>query len=67
MNARRRVTGELGNQEDAEEWLKNYMEERRRLNNNERQNYLPLISYILGFLSTVLVLFNSLSKSFFNR
>jgi hypothetical protein len=31
MNARRKVTGELGNPEDAEEWLKNYMEERRKL------------------------------------
>lgn len=29
MNSRRRVTGELGKPEDAEEWLKNYMEERR--------------------------------------
>ena len=31
MNSRRRVTGELGKPEDAEEWLKNYMEERRKL------------------------------------
>jgi hypothetical protein len=31
MNSRRRVTGELGKPKDAEEWLKNYMEERRKL------------------------------------
>jgi len=31
MNSRRRVTGELGKPEDAEEWLKAYMEEKRKL------------------------------------
>jgi hypothetical protein len=31
MNPRRKVTGELVKPEDAEEWLKNYMEERRKL------------------------------------
>jgi hypothetical protein len=31
MNSRRRVTGELGRPEDAEEWLKNYMDERRKM------------------------------------
>jgi hypothetical protein len=31
MNSRRRVTGQLGKPEDAEEWLKFYMEERRKL------------------------------------
>lgn len=31
MNSRRRVTGELGKPEDAEEWLKKHMEERRSL------------------------------------
>jgi hypothetical protein len=31
MNSRCRVTGELGKPEDAEEWLKNYMEDRRKL------------------------------------
>jgi hypothetical protein len=30
MNSRRRVTGQLGKPEDAEEWLKAYMEERRK-------------------------------------
>lgn len=35
MNSRRRVTGELGKPEDAEEWLKNYMEERRKLKENK--------------------------------
>jgi hypothetical protein len=29
MNARRRVTGELGNPADAVEWLQTYMEQRR--------------------------------------
>ena len=31
MNSRRRVTGELGKPEDAEEWLKNYIEEKGKL------------------------------------
>lgn len=31
MNARRRITGELGKPEDAVEWLQNYMTERRKL------------------------------------
>jgi hypothetical protein len=31
MNSRRRVTSQLGKPEDAEEWLKAYMEERRKL------------------------------------
>lgn len=31
MNSRRKVTGELGKPEDAEEWLKNYMDEKRKL------------------------------------
>lgn len=31
MNSRRRVTGELGKPEDAEEWLKTYIEEKRKL------------------------------------
>lgn len=31
MNSRRRVTGQLGKPEDAQEWLKNYMEEKKLL------------------------------------
>ena len=31
MNTRRKITGELGKPEDAEEWLKNYMDEKRKL------------------------------------
>ena len=31
MNSRRKVTGELGKPEDSEEWLKNYMDEKRKL------------------------------------
>jgi len=35
MNARRRVTGELGSPGDAEEWLKNYMQERKKLKDDK--------------------------------
>ena len=30
INSRHRVTGELGKPQDDEEWLKNYIEERRQ-------------------------------------
>ncbi len=30
MNTRRRITGELGNPEDAKDWLKNYMDEQKK-------------------------------------
>ena len=33
MNSRRRATGQLGKPEDAEEWLRKYMEEKKLLKN----------------------------------
>lgn len=33
MNSRRRVTGELGKPEDAEEWLKNHINEKKKKGN----------------------------------
>lgn len=32
MNSRRKLTGELGKPEDAENWLKKHREERRKIN-----------------------------------
>lgn len=35
MNSRRRVTGELGKPEEAVQWLKEYMEERRKIKDSK--------------------------------
>lgn len=38
MNSRRKVTGVLGNPEDAEDWLKKYIEERRKVKELSKTN-----------------------------
>ena len=65
MNSRRRVTGQLGKPEDTEEWLKAYMEERRKLKESKgdgRKNYLPFLFYIFTLFLDSRFIFNSLSR-----